>query len=141
MEPTSSIKKETLAESYARRGRANYHINDDLLRSKSPHQTSGTNEKRTSIGPGRFRSKSSDKRDHSLRSAVSKDDVMPCYKYKVDGRKRNDIEYQPIVSLMSYLQPVQVYDQQSSSACNDRGRGSGGSTSPLRSRKTFKSFR
>ena len=93
VEPTSSIKKETLAESYVRRHRARHQRNDDLLHSKSPHRNSGTGDKNTSQGRGRFRSKSSDKRDHSLRSAVSKDDVMPCYKYKVDGRKRNDVEY------------------------------------------------
>jgi len=53
-----------------------------------------------------MRSKSSERRDLSLKSAISKDDVMPCYKYKVDGRKRNDVEYQPPVSLMRYLHPV-----------------------------------
>ena len=38
---------------------------------------------------------------------------MPCYKYKVEGRKRNDTEYQPPVSLLSYLHPVQRYDDES----------------------------
>ena len=28
---------------------------------------------------------------------------MPCYKYKVEGRKRNQVEYQAPVSLLSYL--------------------------------------
>ena len=47
-----------------------------------------------------------------MRSAVSKDDVMPCYKYKVDGRKRNQVEYQPPVSLMSFLAQQQPTDHQ-----------------------------
>ena len=49
----------------------------------------------------------------SLRSVLSKDDVMPCYKYKVDGRKRNQVDYVPSVSLLTYLvnQPGQIQDQ------------------------------
>ena len=28
---------------------------------------------------------------------------MPCYKYKVEGKKRNHVEYNPPVSLLTYL--------------------------------------
>ena len=66
---------------------------------------------------------------HSQRSGVSKDDVMPCYKYKVGGRKRNEVEYQPPISLLTYLHPTQTYDENTSSKCNYRQRST--SSSPM----------
>ena len=122
---TDKKKPETLAESYARkvqakqRSRSGKPSEERLSRSTSPlgHRDIADREDRVRLsketnvtgaaGCSRFRSKSSDKRDHSLRSAVGKDDLMPRYKYKVEGRKRNQVGHQPPVSLLTYLAPPQ----------------------------------
>ena len=81
-------KKETLAESYARKVMA---VKQRQSPSQKRNHSSPDPYRENRLKPvdtkkhvvSRFRSKSSDKRDHSLISAISKDDVMPCYKHKV----------------------------------------------------------
>lgn len=57
---------------------------------------------------------------------------MPCYKHKVQGRKRNEAEYYPQTSLLTYLQPRQppLFDENASSVGNHRYHST--SSSPTR---------
>ena len=57
---------------------------------------------------------------------------MPCYKYKVEGRKRNHVEYQPPVSLMTYLDNPDRHGVDENSSAKGNRRLMSTSSSPVR---------
>ncbi len=70
---TERGKVATLAESYAKNVKSKPHETEDRIRISPPTKTKRTH------------SRSNDRKDQSPLSALSKDDVMPCLKYRVEG--------------------------------------------------------
>ena len=101
----SNKKKESLAQSFSKSktGRMKSKRDREDQRTKR-HQSSPTHKPR-SVSRKSSERRPQQYRDNSVKSAVSKDDVMPCYKYKVEGKKRVDVVHQPKPLTLGYLEP------------------------------------
>ena len=107
------MMRETLAESFmkSKQGRKRSKKDKDGARYRS-----SPNRKPRSVS----RKSNETRRDHSHVSAVSKDEVMPCYKSKFEGKKRVDVAHQPKPLAAGYMARQIVEDMSPSSQATAR---------------------
>ena len=105
------MKRETLAESFmkSKQGRKRSKKEKDGGRYRS-----SPNRKPRSVS----RKSNETRRDNSHVSGISKDEVMPCYKSKFEGKKRVDVAHQPKPLTPGYITRPNAEEMSSPSQAN-----------------------